>query len=101
MSEVSTLSNLALYLEVADQVAGDWRLTDEMKLECRSTEEWKYQDLKWTLPDEDTGKSLSEALILAASNPQYDKRLFTELQVQYMKFVCSEHVENMLCTQIS
>ena len=70
MSEVSTLSNLAQYLEVADQVAGDWRLTDEMKLECRLTEEWKYQDLKWSLPDEDTGKSFSEALILASTNPQ-------------------------------
>jgi hypothetical protein len=28
---------------------------------------------------EDTGKSFSEALILASSNPQYDKRLFIEL----------------------
>ena len=55
-SEVSTSSNLELHLEVADQVAGDWRLTDEMKLECRLTEEWKYQDLKWTIPDEDKGK---------------------------------------------
>ena len=29
-----------------------------------------------------TGKSLSEALIFASSNPQYDKRLFIDLQVQ-------------------
>ena len=28
-----------------------------------------------------TGKSFSEALILASSNPQYDKRLFIELQI--------------------
>ena len=28
-----------------------------------------------------TGKSLSEALILASTNPQYDDRLFIELQV--------------------
>ena len=47
-----------------------------------------------------TGKSFSEALILASTNPQYDKRLFIELRVQYMKIVSSEHVENMLCTQI-
>ena len=33
----------------------------------------------------DTGKYLSEALILASTNPQYDNRLFTELPVQYMK----------------
>ena len=38
-----------------------------------------------------TGKSLSEALIFAATNPQYDNRLFIELQ---------EHAQNMLCTQI-
>ena len=29
---------------------------------------------------DDTGKSFSEALILASTNPQYDKRLFIELQ---------------------
>ena len=38
-----------------------------------------------------TGKSFSEALILASINPQYDKRLFIELQVQYMKIASSEH----------
>ena len=32
---------------------------------------------------------MSEALVLAATNPQNDKTLFVELQVQYM-----------LCTQI-
>jgi hypothetical protein len=30
----------------------------------------------------DTGKFLSEALILASTNPQYDNRLFIESQVQ-------------------
>ena len=39
-----------------------------------------------------TGKSLSEALILASINPKYDYRLFIELQVQYMKITSSEHV---------
>ena len=42
-------------------------------------------------PDFYTGKSLSEALIFASTNPQYDKRLFIELQVQYMKIASSEH----------
>ena len=32
-----------------------------------------------------TGKSLSEAFIFASTNPQFDNRLFIELQVQYMK----------------
>ena len=30
-----------------------------------------------------TGKFLSEALILASSNPQYDKRLFIEFPEKY------------------
>ena len=37
----------------------------------------------------DTGKSLSEALIFASTNPQYDYRLFIELQVQCMKIPSS------------
>ena len=36
-----------------------------------------------------TGKSLSEALIFASTNPQYDHRLFIELQIQYMKIPSS------------
>ena len=39
-----------------------------------------------------TGKSFSEALILASVNPQYDNRLFMELRVQYMKIASAEHV---------
>ena len=35
---------------------------------------------------------MSEALILASTNPQYDEWLFFELQVQYMKITSSEHV---------
>ena len=34
----------------------------------------------------------SEALILASTNPQYDKRLFIDLPVQYMKTKSSEYV---------
>ena len=45
-----------------------------------------------------TGKSFTEALILASTNPQYDKRLFIELQVQYMKIASSEHAHKILCT---
>ena len=39
-----------------------------------------------------TDKSLSEALIFASSNQQYDDRLFIELQVQNMKTTSLEHV---------
>ena len=38
-----------------------------------------------------TGKSMSEALIFASTNPQYDNRLFIELTAQYIKFfTCSK-----------
>ena len=46
------------------------------------------------------GKSFSEALIFASTNPKYDDRLFIKLWVQYPKIPSSEHVENMMCTQI-
>ena len=36
-----------------------------------------------------TGKSLTEALIFAQTNPQYDDRLFIELRVHYMKIPSS------------
>ena len=42
-----------------------------------------------------TGKSFSEALIFGSTNPQYDRRLFIDLRVQYMKIPSSEHGENM------
>ena len=42
-----------------------------------------------------TGKSMSEALIFASTNPQYGNRLFIELPVQYMKIPSSEHGENI------
>ena len=50
----------------------------------------------------DKGKSFSEALILASNNSQYDKRLFIELRVQYMKIASSEHVvyTNCFCFDI-
>ena len=46
-----------------------------------------------------TGKSLSEALIFASTNPQYDDRFFIELQVQYMKITSSEHVVYINCSE--
>ena len=36
-----------------------------------------------------TSKSLSEALIFASTNAQYDNRLFIELQIQYIKIPSS------------
>jgi hypothetical protein len=45
-----------------------------------------------------TGKSLSEALIFASTNPQYDDRLYIELQVQYMK-IPSSNLGRTCCVQ--
>jgi hypothetical protein len=38
------------------------------------------------------GKSLTEELVFAATNPQYETRLIIELRVHYMKTTSSEHV---------
>ena len=46
-----------------------------------------------------TGKSFSEELFLTSTNPQYDKRLFIELRVQYMKIASSEHVVYINCSE--
>ena len=45
-----------------------------------------------------TGKSLSESFIFASTNPQYDDRLFIELQVQYMK-IPSSNLGRTCCVQ--
>ena len=44
-----------------------------------------------------TGKSFSEALIFASTNPENDKRLFIDLPVQYRKL--RKQKTNNLCTQ--
>ena len=46
-----------------------------------------------------TGKSLSEALILTSTNPQYDKTLFIDLPPKYMKTTRSEHVMHIHCSE--
>jgi hypothetical protein len=42
-----------------------------------------------------TGKSLLEAFILASTNPQYDKRLFNNLPIQYMTGNALEWVQRV------
>ena len=46
-----------------------------------------------------TGKSKSEAFILTSNNPIYDKRLFIDLPVQYMKTASSEHAVYTNCSE--
>ena len=45
----------------------------------------------------DTGKSVSEALVLKSVNPQYDDRLFIDYWLQYKKNTNSEHVVYKNC----
>jgi hypothetical protein len=45
-----------------------------------------------------TGKSFSEVLILASTNPQYDDRLFIELQGQYIE-IPSSNLGRTCCVQ--
>ena len=54
-------------------------------------------EIDWLVLQVSTGKSLLEALILASTNPQYDKRLFVDLPVQYMKTTSSEHLVYINC----
>ena len=58
--------------------------------------------------DFSTGKSFSEALILASVNPQYDKRLFIEFPEKHMFRACCVQklyfcfcfdIQNNICTQ--
>ena len=57
-----------------------------------------YNFVQFLVEVSHTGKSYSEALILASTNPQYDKRLFIELPVQYIKTISAEHGQNMART---
>ena len=49
------------------------------------------------ISNSEQGTVQSEAFILTSTNPQYDKRLFIDLPVQYMKTTSSEHVVNINC----
>ena len=42
---------------------------------------------------------MSEAFILTSNNPRYDKRLFIDLPVQYMKTTSSEHAVYINCSE--
>ena len=67
-------------------------------IDCHNLDEIKNIELFW---QKSTGKSLSEALIFASINPQYDNRLFMELpwkiKAQNMGRTCSVHVLSMAC----
>ena len=61
---------------------------------------WSFEKLKVisnNFVNDCAGKSLSEGLDFASTNPQYDDRLFIKLQVQYMKIASSEHVVYTNC----
>ena len=72
-----------------------WISRDNLWLLYRVQGLWKFWKPKGVNSNVmGTGKSFWEVLILASTNPHYDKRLSSELPVQYMKILCSEHGEN-------
>ena len=66
----------------------------EEKMEVQSV--GTSADSESNLPDK--SKSFSEAFILTSTNPQYDKGLFIDLPLQYMKTTSSEHVVYINCS---
>ena len=75
------------------------KLTDHT-FACSSLTNFEYKGHAMTGNWSFTGKSLSEVFIYLSINPQYDNRLFNDLQVQYKKIKRVEHVKNILFTQI-
>ena len=96
-----------LYFSIFHQ--NRWDISDfkAPALLCGNVRQQKQRNKICSDQSGSTGKSLSEALIFASTNPQYDDRLFIELQIQYMKIASSEHKyiivlnvkTNNLCTQ--
>jgi hypothetical protein len=68
-----------------------------MEIHLNSKKE-AYKFLTTSFSKRGTGKSLSEALIFASTNPYYDNRLFIELQVQYLK-IPSSNLGRTCCVQ--
>jgi hypothetical protein len=100
--------NLYQYRKVMDKMAIGTSLYDEngAKIVPNLIEKAKANNVKIHLPVDfvtadkfaadakvgsATGKSLSEALILASINPLYDNRLFIELQEKYKFSTCFVH----------
>ena len=73
------------------------------KRSCPFCQNFKFVEMNeilghiWQVHAQNTGKSLSEAFNFTSTNPQYDKKLFIDLLVQYMKITRSEHVVYTNC----
>ena len=76
-----------------------WDEFDQMRSDMmsRNKQFWSKVDDDFANFD-DTGKSLSQALIFASTNPHYDYSFFIELQVQYMK-IPSSNLGRTCCVQ--
>ena len=72
-------------------------LDEEISFSCRQCYK-SFEEPRFLILHISTGKSLSEALIFASTNPQYDDRLFIELQVQYMN-IPSTNLGRNSCVQ--
>ena len=57
-----------------------------MEIQLKTSFYGSYSGQK--IADDSDGKYLSEALLFASINPQYDDIFFIELRAQYMKLAC-------------
>ena len=87
------------------RLAKYWLITDAIMVCCRT--QWRQRRLEvasfsnfyvCVLDRISTAKSLSEAPFFPSTNPQYDNRLFIELQVQCMK-IPSSNLGRTCCVQ--
>ena len=78
-----------------------WRGVAQWFQMSKTRQKWDSKKLVNLTDHTHTGKSLSEALIIASTNPQYDDNSFIELQVQYIHENSNlKPGENMLCREI-
>ena len=93
------MNNLLSYCGLVDLriSASDKDLPVQPTTNFMFVENVKLNDLE-LLEAGGTGKSLSEALILGSTNPQYDKILFIDLPVQYMKLQ-AQNMKRTCCVQ--
>ena len=92
---MNSILNLQKLSQEIDDITAE-ALSDKMMSEVKSQEELHNLTIWYPLLTGSrkgmnsaiTGKSFSEALILASVNPQYDKRLFIEFPEKYKFTTC-------------
>ena len=93
LNNLKSNKHITYLFQVQDCKWGEWEEWDDCPKSCGNGGLQLQERFREKIQEKiSTGKSFSEALILASTNPQYDDRLFIELRVQYFQ------AQNMLCT---